>query len=49
MKINKEHISKDSKTRIHQCEIPVVALTGGIGSGKSVVSKMLIEKGFTTH
>jgi dephospho-CoA kinase len=45
MKINKEHISKDSKTRIHQCEIPVVALTGGIGSGKSVVSKMLIEKG----
>lgn len=34
-------ITLTPKTRLHQCPIPIIGLTGGIGSGKSTVSNLL--------
>lgn len=31
--------------RLHQCELPIVAITGGIACGKSTVSKMIEDQG----
>lgn len=38
----------DQTTRLHQCPIPIVAITGGFGSGKSTVSKWFKDQGFLT-
>ncbi len=32
-------------TRLYHIDIPIIGLTGGIATGKSTVSKMLIENG----
>lgn len=37
---------QDQETRLHNCPVPIIGLTGGIGTGKSTVSKILKEKGF---
>ncbi|GAB4015071.1 MAG: dephospho-CoA kinase [Bdellovibrio sp.] len=36
-------LSKEN--RLHQCELPIVAITGGIACGKSTVSKMIEDQG----
>src|SRR5690606_10373426 len=33
------------ETRLHQTPVPIIGLTGGIASGKSTVSRMLVQKG----
>ena len=33
------------KNRLHQCPIPIIALTGGIASGKSTATKLFQKKG----
>jgi dephospho-CoA kinase len=37
-------LSKDS--RLHQCPIPIIGLTGGIATGKTTASTFLSNKGF---
>ena len=35
----------DTSTRLHQCSVPIVAITGGIACGKSTVSKIISNTG----
>lgn len=36
----------DHKQRLYSCAIPIVGLTGGIGTGKSTISQMLTQDGY---
>ena len=45
MKLASEFVSLSSATRLHHFKVPVVGLTGGIGTGKSTVSKLLMKAG----
>lgn len=45
MNLKTSFITKTKEQRLYQMEKPVIGLTGGIASGKSTVSKMLISKG----
>lgn len=40
-KLNKDFISKTKETRLYHCERPIIALTGGIATGKSTASNIL--------
>lgn len=44
-KLKKEFITKSSESRLHNLEIPVIALTGGIATGKSTISEYLVALG----
>lgn len=44
-KLNDNIITQSKKTRIYNCEVPVIGLTGGIATGKSTVSKILQDQG----
>ena len=51
IKVDKSSVSMDSSTKLklkitNSNKMIKVGLTGGIGSGKSTVSKILISKGF---
>lgn len=37
-------ITKDQKTRLYQIPVPIIGLTGGIGTGKSSVAEILRKK-----
>jgi len=45
-KIRPELISLSTSTRLYQMPVPVIGLTGGIATGKSTVSKILLKQGF---
>ena len=45
IRLKKKLISKDSATRLYGLEKPIIALTGGIATGKSTVSKILSDRG----
>lgn len=45
-KLKSLHIKLDEKSRLYNCSVPIIGLTGGIASGKSTVSKILKAKGF---
>jgi len=47
MKLKDQFIKLNSTQRLYGLTIPVVGLTGGIASGKSTVSKILLAKGLT--
>ena len=47
MKLKDQFIKLNSTQRLYGLSIPVVGLTGGIASGKSTVSKILLTKGLT--
>lgn len=47
MKLKDQFIKLNSTQRLYGLSIPVVGLTGGIASGKSTVSKILLAKGLT--
>ena len=40
-KLKSNHINLNEKTRLYQCHIPIIALTGSIATGKSTVSEIL--------
>ncbi|MFN8369776.1 MAG: dephospho-CoA kinase [Bacteriovoracaceae bacterium] len=48
MKLKNEFITLTPATRVYGLKIPVIALTGGIASGKSTVVKYLQSKKITT-
>ena len=43
--LKKSWIRSIPENRLHQCSIPIIALTGGIASGKSTVAKLFQKKG----
>lgn len=45
MKLKSKFITKTPADRLYQLPIPVIALTGGIATGKSSVSRLLLEAG----
>lgn len=45
MKLKKKFITLTSSERLYQYDKPMVALTGGIATGKSTVTKLLKDKG----
>lgn len=45
MKLKTKYIKRKTSERIYGLNIPIVALTGGIATGKSTVSNILIQKG----
>jgi dephospho-CoA kinase len=47
MKLKAKHIRLNSAERLYQYDKPIVALTGGIATGKSTVTKLLQQKGLT--
>ncbi len=47
MKLKKELVSKSQTTRLYEIPVPIIGLTGGIATGKSTVTKVLIEKGLS--
>lgn len=46
MILKNEYIRLKSEQRLHQCNVPIVALTGGIATGKSTASEYLKKKNF---
>lgn len=38
--------TKNTKSRLHHCPLPIIGLTGGIATGKTTASKILEERGF---
>ncbi len=48
MKLKNEFITLTPETRLHGLKIPVVAITGGIASGKSTIVKYLQDKKIAT-
>jgi len=44
-KLNKDFISLSNKERLYNCALPIIALTGGIATGKSTVTQKLKEIG----
>lgn len=47
MKLKNEYVRLEPSRRLYKLDTPVIGLTGGIASGKSTVSRMLKEKGFS--
>lgn len=47
MNLKKQFIKLDPEKRLYQYDKPIVALTGGIATGKSTVTKLLQAKGLT--
>ena len=45
-KIKPEYITKSKETRMHNMEIPIIGLTGGIATGKSSCSQILKDEGY---
>jgi dephospho-CoA kinase len=45
MNIKNEYITKNPAERLHNATVPIIALTGGIGSGKSTVTEILKSLG----
>ncbi len=43
MKLKKEFISKEKSSRLHNLEVPIIGLTGGIATGKSTASTVLSD------
>jgi len=41
-----ELIKLHANSRLHNCQIPIIGLTGGIASGKTTVAKLLADKKF---
>ena len=46
MKLKNKFITKSPADRLYQLPIPVIALTGGIATGKSSVSRLLLDAGY---
>ncbi len=47
MKLKNKYLKLNSSERLYQYDKPIVALTGGIATGKSTVTKLLEQKGLT--
>lgn len=47
MKLRQEMIRLSPQNRLYQLDRPIIALTGGIATGKSTVSKILRSKGYS--
>ena len=45
-KLNPTYIQIETKQRLYQCPVPIVAITGSIATGKSSVSKILVERNY---
>ena len=45
LQLKNKWIRLNSRHRLHQCPIPIIALTGGIASGKSTVGGLFEKKG----
>ena len=45
MKLKVENIKLTANQRLHQCDVPIIAITGGIACGKSTVSDHLASLG----
>lgn len=46
-RLKSEYIKLQASERLYQYDKPIVALTGGIASGKSTVTKLLQQRGFS--
>jgi len=46
MGLKAKYISKIKNERLYKLDVPVIGLTGGIATGKSSVTSILIDKGF---
>ncbi len=44
-KLKTKWITKNPETRLYQLSVPIIGLTGGIGTGKSTVAQILKENG----
>lgn len=45
MKLKQEYISKNSSSRLHNLDVPIIGLTGGIATGKSTAASTLADQG----
>lgn len=45
MRLSAKKVKLPSQSRLYELKIPIIGLTGGIGSGKSTVSEMLKKRG----
>lgn len=46
MKLKNKFITKTQTDRLYQLPVPVIGLTGGIATGKSSVSRLLLDAGY---
>ena len=44
MKLKKQYCRHSTSSRLYQCPIPIIGLTGGVASGKSTVAKLLRQQ-----